>query len=226
MKRYFQKVIYFALVYELVYLFFHNFHVFTKGELIFKLTLDIWVFIGILVTVIYSFFYVGIIKIISFNLCQFIYNSDKFIIYLASLSSSFEMFALLFFSLWREKIHSGYFLGYILMICYFIILLLCLYYFWKYRLEVIGGFFIINTISYETNLVLLKKEDFLDRLLSDYLTFGNFNNFFKGLILLTMLSLVVGIAIFLRKKGVYDYRSRQEKWRAKMKQGYYARYKD
>ncbi|PRX26714.1 hypothetical protein BX659_11978 [Orenia metallireducens] len=221
MKEYLKKIGYFALVYILTDWFFHNLSFFSNGEFGVSLTVDIWTLIGIIILVIHSIFHIAIIKLVSIKLDKFIYKSIKFIIYSAFIQSCFEGFDVLFFSPWK-KIPLGvvYFFGAL----YFIALVLSLYYLWKYRVELAGGMFIINLIIYKTNLAVLNKEDFLDRLVINYFNLGNYTNFCKGVVLLIVLLIFLAITIFLRKKGVYDYRNRQEQWQEKMKQGYYARY--
>ncbi|WP_181186445.1 hypothetical protein [Orenia metallireducens] len=221
MKEYLKRVGYFALVYILTNLFFHNLSFFSNGEFGVSLTVDIWTLIGIIILVIHSIFHVGIIKLVSIKLDKFIYKSTKFIIYSAFIQSCFEGFDVLFFGPWK-KLSAGE--VYSIVTLYFTVLVLSLYYLWKYRVELAVGMFIINLIIYKANLAALNKEDFLDRLLSNYFELGNYIHFFKGVLLLIVLMIFLAITILLRKKGVYDYRSRQEQWQEKMKQGYYARY--
>ena len=226
MKNYFKKVLLYAFIMILLGLFMNNIALFKGGHII-TLTLDWGTQIIIIGTFLYSFVIILIIKLISLKMGEYFY-SNKLIIYSAIAFESFAGFEiLLFHDLFHHLIdflYQNLIILYVIISIFISLIAIIVYYNWKYRIEIVSGLFIMNLVIRKTALGNLTKTDFLDAFFAEHLGIDPVSNFSKGMFLLGIYGIYLAIAIYLRKKGVYDRRSKKEKREEKDGQGYYARY--
>lgn len=218
MKEYIKKSLYFGLIFNLVGLFEHNIKIFPKKGTVYSVFIDFWtlvIFIGIFL---YAFIFIAILFFISKKINNSIYKSKKVIGYIAFITASLDgLMVLLFKHLWINNDVVGIFIT----IGYFLLAVSLVYFFWKYRIEIASGVFLTNMIYYQTNLISSNDTDLVTRLFNQYYGISHLSDPIKGLILLLMLVVYLTILIFLRKKGIYDYRKKKELWQEKMGEGPY-----
>ena len=223
MKNYLKKVFIFAITITLFYLIVNNLLIFPEGQMKISFVMDTPTIIILIGNWLFSFVLVGIIKLLSNKLDSIIYVSDKVIFYSAVVFSNFGGLEVLLFHSLEQKYLNNNFI-FIFTSFYFIILLYIVYYFWKYRLEIAVGLFISN-YALGTQFVSSIKTDYMSYFFKHYFGVEHLSNVSKGLVMLLLLGIFLGITIYLRKNGVYDYRSRQEQWQEKVGEGYYSRFK-
>jgi hypothetical protein len=200
---------------------------FTKSGELFSITIDTITLMLTFGWFIFSFVAIGIIKLISMKKNKFIYESKKFIIYFTFLFHNFAGLSVLLF----HNYIKNELINCLLIFIYYILFIFILYYFWKYRLEIVIGMLLTNLFVYKINfwfstyLIHTNKPDLLSKFMQQYLGLAHVTNPMKGVVLLLFLVIFLTITIFLRKKGVYDYRSSQEQRQEEMQEGYYARYR-
>jgi len=225
--KYLKRVFYFWLVINLNAFLMYNTSFFTKNGELFSITVGTLTLLLIIGLFIFSFPAIGLIKLISIKLYSFIYDSTKFICYFATILVHFEG---LYTLLLGTSIQSEIITGLSIFGC-FILFIYILYCFWKYRLEITIGMFLTNFVVYQFNfwvttyLISTNKPDLLSKFMQQYLGIEHVTNPMKGIVLLLFLAIFLTITIFLRKKGVYDYRSSEEQQQEKLREGYYARYR-
>ena len=209
MKEYFKKVIYFAIIYMLTDIFFSNTFLFEKGK-IFKVVIDAWTLIFIIGFFLFGLIEIWILKLLSGKINRFIYESNVLICYSAFILRCTDWTFGLFFGFLRDwrSIET------IISFVFFIAIVLLVFRNWKYRIEISVSVFLSAFIYAFTHLEI-----------PFYRWLGIFNvtPFLRDIFLLSILILVLLILIILRKKGVYDFRSKKDKWLEKIGDGPYKR---
>ena len=221
--KFIKKAFLLWVIYIVFTIYYHNITIYHRGSWglwftseVLLLTGYIWTFFPIMINV-------GILKLFSLKLNEKIYNSRKIIIYLAIMMSCVGSIEVLIFSPIFEIVNQPG-LRTLVPRLYFIVLVFVMYYFWEYRFEILSGSFLVLNLMKWTRLNVIEGKDFMDRFFLN--NFGvQIDNFFKGIIVLSFLAIYLAVLIYLRKKGVYDYRDRQEIWREKAGKGLYARQK-
>lgn len=207
MKEFVKKSLFFGLINNLVVCFFQNVTLFQKNE-VFKLSVDGWsivVFTGIFI---YSFAFVGIIKLIACRINNFIY-SYKMIAYIAFTHASIDWVINL---LGRAEGHGGI-ISYLIIAGQLVFCTLLLYYGWKYRFELSTGVF-LGQFLFAYNIVENTYRHFSHKKPK------NVEEFY--LITAIVLMFLI-IAFILRKLNVYDFRSQKDKQLEVMGEGPYKR---
>ena len=151
---------------------------------------------------------IWIIKRLSGKINRFIYESDALLCYSAFILRGTDWtFSLLFGFLkdwqWIEIIVS---------FLYFIVIALLVFKSWKYRIELSVGVFLSTFIFSFIHLEIPFYH---------WLGIANVTKFLRHIFVLSKLILVVLILVILRKKGVYDFRSKKDKWLEKIGEGPY-----
>jgi hypothetical protein len=207
MKGYLLKIVDFTIIYILTDLFFSNL-IFFKGGKIFDLSIDGITLMLIITGFLYSFIYIGIIKLVSIKINDFIYNSNVMICYTAFIFRSYDWFYTLFFG-WFAKTLSwtDILVNNLITFVSLIVVVLPLYYFWKYRIEISVGMFLGGLLYSDifNRIPQLKMPD----------------DWKQGITISIIVALFIGIAVSLRKLGVYDFRSQKDKWQEKLGEGPY-----
>jgi len=224
MKKFSKKFLYYYLVAVAVDLYISNLlFSFNKGFSI-EFNLKIYTILHIFSMILDSIIALGVIKLLSNNIDEFIYESNKAIVYFAIAKELGRVFQIPILSFVRNTKYSTYLTLLISTTTFFICCVLAFYYLWKYRLELISVLFIFLFIYKESNLIALHDPDFLDTFFQNYVGIQNVHNSVKGLFLLGIYSGIIAFLIYLRKKGVYDPRSEEEKLQEAHNRGYYARF--
>ena len=222
MKKYLKKVLIFALTISFFYLIVNNLLIFPEGKMKISLVMVTPTIIILMGYWIFSFLFVGLLKLISIKIDNFIYHSNKMIFYSAMIFKSFDGLEVLLFHSLEQKCFNNL-LQIIFSSFYFMLLVIILYYFWKYRLELAIGLFISNYLRV-LGFVSAIKPDYMTYFFKQYFGIENISNVSKGLVMLLLLGIFLTITIYLRKKGVYDYRSKEEQNQEKVGEGYYSRF--
>lgn len=209
MKEFIKKVIYFDIIFNLTDIFLSNTSFFQKGQ-VFRVNVDMWTLLFLIWWFFGGIIGILILKFLSSKVNRFIYESNKFVCYLAFITRGTDwIFGLIFGFLKKFEI-----IEMLVYIIYFVALILLIYYFWKYRKEISFSIFLTASIYAFTHLEI--------QLYSSYGVL-KVNEFLRGLTLVPVLILVILILVFLRRKGVYDFRSREDKWLEKIGDGPYKR---
>ena len=194
--------------------YFPDFKFFVDGVTVF-------LFLG---TFLFSFIDILVLKLFSIKARSKIYESLKFIFYLVIIRQNVGALEVLLTSpieFWEIDILA---LDLIYYAAHLIPFVFITYYFWKYRVEIALGLFSTQIMMYGVDsLINTEGTDLLSEFMKNYLGFEYVSNFMKVVVLLSFLAIFLGVTIFLRKQGVYDYRSRKEQWNEKANKGYYAR---
>ncbi len=213
MKDFIKKALYFDIIYNLTNIFFSNVHLFEKGH-IFKIVFSGWELVFLLGFFIIGLIVIGIIKIVSTKVNKFIYESDIFICYFAFLIQSLDWLTLMVAD--PVKPFIGGILAYFSYVVICFMLILGLYYFWKYRIEICFSAFITTSIYDFTKLV----QNF-------YATFYHIqkpNQLLLGIPLLFILAFLLALTLLLRHFKLFDFRSRKDKWLESQGEGPYKRF--
>jgi hypothetical protein len=218
--RYIKNLFYYVIIDNLFDFLFYN--IFKESNK-FTIIIDHWTIGTFVVSILDGLVLIGILKLISLKLNTYIYKSQKFIIFLFIIYNNIGGLEILLTSPVRKKYLSSFQFLYVVSLIYLLISLILIYYYWKYRLEITIGIVITNFIISFTKLDHLDKTDFLDIIIKNNFGIEYISNFNKGLIMLGFLIITITIPIYLRKIGVYDYRSRKEKWQEKVGKDLYAR---
>ncbi|HLV10164.1 MAG TPA: hypothetical protein VKY40_08145 [Halanaerobiales bacterium] len=222
MGRFIKKALYFGLIYNLVFYIIHNIKFFPKKGTIYQGFIDFWTLLFMFIGFVTGFIFLAIIYLLSKKYKMDIYDSNKMIGYIAFTYCSFEGLSVIFFEkLWE----NNDLIGIIVTVGYFLLIVVALYYFWKYRIEIASGVLITNILYYKTNFVNSNNQDYVTKFFSNYTGITQLSDHYKGMILLFLLFIYLAVLVFLRKKGVYDYRNRQELWQEQMEEGPYKKVK-
>jgi hypothetical protein len=199
MKEFIKKVIYFDIVNNLADIFFSNTFLFEDGK-IFRVIVDAWTFIFFIGWFFYGIIAIGIIKFLSVKVNKFMYESDKFICYMAFILRGSTWFNVAFCD-FSNEIFWQIFAGLTSLLC-FVVSILFLFRFWKYHVEINAGVFLTAFIYAFTHWEV-----------PFYMMFNIVkpSYFLRGLFILGILVIFLSTVIFLRKKGLYDFRSRKDK---------------
>jgi len=155
---------------------------------------------------------IGIMRFFSTKINKFIYESNAFVCYTAFILRGLTWFNVSFFKFLDEYLW-GIISG-IIYVSTFVLIILTLFYYWKYHIEMNISIFLTAFIFGFTHW----EKPF-------YLNFGiaNPGDFLRGVFILGILILFLLLVIFLRKIGLYDFRSRKDKWLETAGEGPYKR---
>ena len=154
-------------------------------------------------------------KLLSLKIGKYFY-SNEMIIYSTITYYSFGGFEILLFHHFNDFLYQNLILMALIILIYFSLIAIIIYYTWKYRIEIVSGLFIMNLIIRKTALGNLTKTDFLDLFFAEHLGKEQVSNFSKGMFLLGIYGIYLAIAIYLRKKGVYDLRREKKRGKKRM----------
>lgn len=199
MKKFIKKVLYFDIIYNLTNIFFSNMFFFENGKT-FQVVMDTWTLIFFVGWFFYGIVGIGIIKYLSLKINKFIYESDALICYLALNFRGLTWLNVLFFGFLDDYFWG--IIGFSIEIICFVLLILILFHFWKYRIEISAGIFLTAFIYAFTHW---------EKPFYSFFSISNPNELLRGLFILVILVLFLPTVIFLRNKDLYDFRSRKDK---------------
>lgn len=204
-----KKVFCFEAFYVLTDFFFTNVTLLRSNQII-KVTFDFTTIFSIIFMFFFGLLVVGIIKLLSQKINTFLYESNKLISIVAFLIRGIlwlvpqEKFD------WFSQLN-----GCLLDLSLTIIIALIIYYFWRYHIEICAGVFLSAFIYYHTELTTWFFKELLN--------ISHPNNILQRVFLLTILVLFMVITIYLRTKGIYDFRSKNDKILESYERGPYKR---
>lgn len=200
MKELIKKAIYFDIIYNLTDIFFSNTFFFEKGK-VFRVIVDTWTLLFIVGWFFCGIIAIGIMKFLSLKINKYIYESNAMICYSAFILRGLTWFNVAFYNL-PNKFHWQILEGTIYVLC-FVLVVILLFRFWKYRIEISAGIFLTAFIYDFTHW---------EKLFYSIFNIIKPNDFQRGLFILGIFALFLPTIIFLRNKGLYDFRSRKDKW--------------
>jgi hypothetical protein len=199
MKKFLKKVVYFDVVYNITNIFFSNILWFKNGK-IFQVIIDSWTLVFLIGWFFCGIVGVGLIKYFGAKTNKFIYESDEFICFSAFLLRSLRWVNASFIDFLDNHFWGG--ATTLFDVICFVMIILVLYYFWKYRFEISASLFLTSTIYAFTHLEIPFYSIF--HIIKP-------NDFQRGLFILGILALFLPTVIFLRNKGLWDIRPRKDK---------------
>ncbi len=201
MKEYLKKVVGFTLCLSFNIILFHYID-FSNNSL--GVTIDLVLIIGMISLIVIGILAVGVLKFISSKLNNDLLYDFKFICYLALINGSVILLSF-FFPETNNDLTE-----WLIAWSAFGVYILVLYYFWKYRLEIFVGNFLMQVLHKKTELININKSDELIDFLQMYLPVSHISKRLEGMILLIFLLIFVYVAHLLRKAGVYNYGSNKK----------------
>lgn len=209
MNDYLKKVFYFGLTYIIIDIIFTNINFFTNDGSIIKIGFDTISIMMIIGSFCFAFLFVLLIKLLSKWISRSIYDSNLMIVYISFCFSSFTGLYVLFLEFLEE---INYLLGWIVTFGYFLLIILVLKKYWKYRQEIGIGLFLTRLMFAENGFII----DFFK-----YFGIAKASDFLQGIFILVVFALFLAITITLRRIGVYDFRSKKDKWLESIGEGPY-----
>lgn len=209
LRYYLKKVLCLAFFYIFTDVLFYNVDYFIKNGSIIRIGFDalsVAIYFG---SFLLSFLFVLAIKLLSKRIDKFIYESNTMIIYIAICLQSFTGLYVLLFKTIEKQV---WLLGLTITLGYSFLIVYILYKFWKYRLEITLGLFLTRVMFTGNGFII-----------EFYKTIGvkKPNDFLQGISISTIFVIFILLSVFLQKKGVYDFRSRKDKWLESVGQGPY-----
>jgi len=224
MKKFSKKVLYYYLAAAAVDLYINSILLSFNNGFSIEFKLKTFMVLHLFLKITICIIFIGILKLLSQKIDGFLYESNKAIIYFAIAKELNRVFQVLINFVTRNNMFDTLPFQFIINTSIFIFWVLVFYYLWKYRIELISVLFVFLFIYKESNLIALNDPDFLDTFFQNYVGIQNVHNSVKGLFLLGIYSGIIAFLIYLRKKGVYDPRSDEEKLQEAHNRGYYARF--